>query len=80
MNSIFRLARGEFRGGIDPDVAMDLIFGPIVYRVLSGHTPLSKPFVRELVDAAVNGLANTAKTARPTSFPTSDAFLRAPDS
>ena len=71
VNSIFLrgVARGEFREGIDPDVAMDLIFGPIVYRMLSGHTPLSKPLAQELVDAAVNGLANTAKATRPRLIP-----------
>ncbi len=59
VNSIFQrgVVRGEFRNDIDPDVAMDLIFAPIIYRMLAGHAPLSKPLAKELVDAAVNGLS-----------------------
>ena len=51
------VARGEFRDDVDPDIAMDLIFAPIVYRLLAGHAPLSKPIARALVDAALHGLA-----------------------
>ena len=59
VNLIFQrgVARGEFRDDIDSDVAMDLIFAPIVYRMLAGHAPLSKQLAKALVDAAVNGLA-----------------------
>ena len=51
------VTRGEFRDDIDSDVAMDLIFAPIVYRLLAGHASLSEALAGELVDAAVNGLS-----------------------
>jgi len=51
------VARGEFRGDVDADVAMDMIFAPIVYRLLAGHAPLVKSLADELVDAALRGLA-----------------------
>jgi AcrR family transcriptional regulator len=67
VNSIFQrgVARGEFRDDIDSDVAMDLIFAPVVYRLLAGHAPLSKELARALVDAAVNGLSKRAGRVRP---------------
>jgi AcrR family transcriptional regulator len=52
--------RGEFRGDVDADVAMDMIFAPIIYRLLAGHAPLSKALADTLVDAALSGLAATA--------------------
>ena len=67
VNSIFQrgVARGQFRDNVNPDVAMDLIFAPIVYRLLAGHAPLSKALASELVDAAVNGLSKRAGLVRP---------------
>jgi len=61
VKSIFQrgVERGEFRNDIDADVAMDMIFAPIIYRVLAGHAPLSKRLAKELVYAALNGLAAT---------------------
>lgn len=56
VTSIFQrgVTRGEFRADIDPDVAMDMIFAPIIYRLLAGHAPLSTGLARRLVDAALN--------------------------
>lgn len=33
--------RGELRADIDPDTAMDLIYGPAIFRLLTGHAPPS---------------------------------------
>ena len=51
------VARGEFRDDVDAEVAMDMIFAPIVYRLLAGHAPLVKSLADGLVDAALRGLA-----------------------
>ena len=51
------VARGEFRDDVDADVAMDMIFAPIVYRLLAGHAPLSRSLAESLVNAALGGLA-----------------------
>ena len=60
------VARGEFRDDVDAEVAMDLIFAPIVYRLLAGHAPLVKSLADGLVDAALRGLAvGPASAARP---------------
>jgi hypothetical protein len=59
------VARGEFRADVDANVAMDMIFAPIIYRLLTGHAPLSKALAESLVDAALDGLAaNPAHPAR----------------
>ncbi len=58
------VARGDFRDDVDADVAMDMIFAPIVYRLLAGHAPLVKSLADMLVDAALHGLAvGPARTA-----------------
>ena len=53
------VARGEFRDDVDAEVAMDIIFAPIVYRLLAGHAPLSRSLADSLVDAALSGLATS---------------------
>ena len=51
------VARGDFRDDVDTDVAMDMIFAPIVYRLLAGHAPLARSLAENLVNAALGGLA-----------------------
>ena len=58
------IARGDFRHDVDADVAMDMIFAPIVCRLLAGHTPLVKWLADGFVDAALRGLAGQASGAR----------------
>jgi hypothetical protein len=50
------VARGEVREDIDPDIAMDLLFGPLMWRLVSGHKPLTGTDARKLIDAALAGL------------------------
>jgi AcrR family transcriptional regulator len=51
------VGRGDFRKDVDADIAMDMIFAPIIYRLLAGHAPLSKSLGEALIDAALRGLA-----------------------
>ena len=51
------VARGELRGDVDPEVAIDLVFGPAMYRLVAGHAPLDDAAADAIVDAAVRGLA-----------------------
>lgn len=54
--------RGEISGGIDCEVAMDLIYGPLYLRLLQGHAPLGDAFVRQVIDLVLDGLlAETGK-------------------
>lgn len=50
------VARGEIRDGIDPDTAMDLLFGPVMWRVISARKPLTDHEADQIADAALNGL------------------------
>jgi AcrR family transcriptional regulator len=51
--------RGELRGDLDPDVAIDLIIGPPLYRLLVDHAPLTEKAADALVDAAIRGLGTS---------------------
>jgi AcrR family transcriptional regulator len=55
--------RGDFRDDIDVDVAIDMLFGPIIYRLLAGHQPLTKSFAKALTEAALNGLCKCPERA-----------------
>lgn len=37
----------------DIDLALDLIFGPLFYRLLMGHAPITRGFVDQLLDAVI---------------------------
>ena len=37
----------------DIDLALDLIFGPLFYRLLMGHAPITRGFVDRLIDAVI---------------------------
>ena len=46
----------EIRRDIDIETALDMIYGPIFYRLLMGHAPLDAKFTDSVVDHAINGL------------------------
>jgi AcrR family transcriptional regulator len=37
----------------DMDLALDLIFGPLFYRLLMGHAPITRGFVDQLLEAVI---------------------------
>ena len=47
---------GEVRKGLDVDVALDLLYGPLFFRLLMGHARLDHAFVDKLLDHAIRGL------------------------
>lgn len=49
------IARGLIKPG-DPDVVLDILYAPLYYRLLVGHKPLTRAFVREHVDLVMQGL------------------------
>ena len=51
------VTRGELRGDVDPEVAIDLVIGPALYRLVIGHAPLTEAAADTIVDAAIRGLA-----------------------
>jgi AcrR family transcriptional regulator len=51
------VARGELRGDVDEDVAIDLIVGPLLYRLMTGHAGLDEAAAEAIVATAIRGLA-----------------------
>jgi len=51
------VARGELRPDTDPEAAIDLVFGPAMYRLVAGHAPLDDAAADAIIDAALRGLA-----------------------
>ena len=50
------IERGELREGLDPEVAVDVLYGPIYYRMLVGYAPLNEDFADALADHIFAGL------------------------
>jgi AcrR family transcriptional regulator len=40
------IARGEIPAGSDPELIMDLLYGPLYHRYLNGHLPFDESFAR----------------------------------
>ena len=51
------IERGELREDLDLEVAVDVLYGPIYYRMLVGHAPLEGDFAKALADHIFSGLA-----------------------
>ena len=47
------LARHELDPGIDQEIIIDLLVGPMWTRLLITHEPITKPFVDDIVDAVI---------------------------
>ncbi len=51
------VARGELRADVDRDVAIDLIIGPALYRLMASHDTLDDAAADAITDAAIRGLS-----------------------
>lgn len=51
------VARGELRSDVDREVAIDIMFGPALYRLMTGYATLDEAAADNVVDAAMRGLA-----------------------
>ena len=50
------VARGELRTDIDAGTVIDLLFGPIVYRLMTEHGPMNDAAAEMLVEAVFSGI------------------------
>jgi AcrR family transcriptional regulator len=57
------VARGEIRADIDSEIVLDLIYGPIIYRLLVGHAPLNAKEAKTLVSAVFVGIQRSSNLA-----------------
>ncbi len=62
---IFRtgIANGEFRHDLDIELAIDLIYGPIWYRLMVGHQPLDEELANRLPRLSISALLQVSVTA-----------------
>jgi AcrR family transcriptional regulator len=51
------IERGELREDLDLEVAVDVLYGPIYYRMLVGHAPLEEDFANALADHVFAGFS-----------------------
>jgi AcrR family transcriptional regulator len=54
------IARGDLRAGTDPQIAHDLLIGPVYYRLLLTGQPLDRAFATQTVDAVLRAFAPVA--------------------
>ncbi len=52
----------EIRSSLDIEVALDLLYGSLFFRLLMGHAPLDERFVDQVLDQALRGM-NAPKPA-----------------
>jgi AcrR family transcriptional regulator len=58
------IAQREIRAGIDIEVLLDMIYGPIFYRLLMGHGALDAEFTDAVVAHAMQGISARPAAAR----------------
>lgn len=71
------VSRGEIHPEVDGDLVLDLIFGPMVYRLLVGHGPLDETQAKTIIRTVFRGVRNQPQPekARKKSLGTSVAGL-----
>jgi len=67
--------RGEIRREIDGEIVLDLIYGPMIFRLLAGHGSLNERESEALVRAAFGGLRPNRRPGRA-NVKTASAFSR----
>jgi hypothetical protein len=58
------IVQGELRAEIDIEVVLDMIYGPIFYRLLMGNGALDEKFTDAVVEHALRGVARQRGAAR----------------
>jgi AcrR family transcriptional regulator len=53
------LSLREIRSGSDIEIALDMVYGPLFFRLLVGHRPLSLQLAEQLVETLFTGLGAT---------------------
>lgn len=53
---------GDLRAGLDMEVALDLVYGPLFYRLMMGHGGLGPAYADAIVESLVHGLGPRRRT------------------
>lgn len=57
---------GMLRGDLPPKVAVDLLWGPVFYRMWVRHEPITSSFVTQVFENALAGLGSRSRAAKAT--------------
>jgi hypothetical protein len=60
---------GELEADVDPEVLIDALFGPLYYRLLVKHAPLSLAFADSIFRSAMRGVGSTGTRAKASRAP-----------
>lgn len=52
--------RGEINGDLDLELVLDLIYGPMIFRLIAGQAPLNSGASKAIVDAVFDGILGSA--------------------
>ncbi len=59
------VTRNEVRDDVDPDIAIDILFGPVMWRLMRRNTPLTDTEVDKITDAVLSGLSSNRLAGPP---------------
>jgi AcrR family transcriptional regulator len=65
------IKRGEIDPTLDQEMIMDLIFGPMVFRLMAGHGPLNKTEADAMISILLRGIRCNPSLTRRVSHPKS---------
>lgn len=54
------IREGEVRDSIDAELVTEMIYSPVILRLLFGHRPLSEEYAQQAIDVAFDGLGASA--------------------
>ncbi|MEA2258352.1 MAG: hypothetical protein QOJ51_1177, partial [Acidobacteriaceae bacterium] len=61
--------RGEIDQNLDQETIIDLIFGPMVFRLMAGHGPLNKTEADAMISILLRGIRSRPALTRRASHP-----------
>ena len=70
------IAAGQLRRDADIEVALDLLYGAVFFRLLLGHAPLDARFVDQALDQTFRALGPSSRTPRRATAPTASDTMR----
>ncbi len=59
------ITAGEARADAIVEITLDLLYGPVYYRLLVGHAPIDGTFSDQLVDAVFSGIQPRVEMTKP---------------
>jgi hypothetical protein len=68
--------RGEIREDVDGEIVLDLIYGPMIFRLLAGHGSLGEQESEAVVEAVFGGLRRRHEERSTSMKPASVAAKR----